>query len=90
MLSANPANFVMTTALAECDSDCASHGGGECSCGAWLFGPRALQVQRVIPLIGPLIDAWEGIPNDTKGGMRADAPTLCDYLDRVTAATREA
>lgn len=49
-------------------------------------GARIIQAKAVMPLIGPLLDAWEGIPNDTKGALREDEPMLCDYLDRINAA----
>ena len=35
---------------------------------------RQLQAKAVMPLIGPLLDAWEGIPNDVIG-----APELKEF-----------
>lgn len=49
-------------------------------------GLRIVQARAVMPLIGPLLDAWEGIPNDAKDAMREDEPVLCEYLDRIAAA----
>jgi hypothetical protein len=47
---------------------------------------RAVQVKQVMPLIGPLLDMWDDLPNDTKGAWRVDAPTLCTYLDKLDEA----
>ena len=47
---------------------------------------RIVQAKAVMPLIGPLLDAWEGIPNDAKGALRENEPALCDCLDRINAA----
>jgi hypothetical protein len=47
---------------------------------------RAAQTRKVMPLIGPLLDAWEMVDNDFKGTIRDHEPTLADYLDRINAA----
>jgi len=47
---------------------------------------RAEQAQAVMPLIGPLLDAWELLDNGTKGDLRIDAPNLANALDRISAA----
>lgn len=44
---------------------------------------RAVQVKQVMPLIGPLLDAWELASPDVKSTMREECPTLCDYLDKI-------
>lgn len=49
-------------------------------------GLRIVQSKAVMPLIGPLLDAWEGIANDAKDVLREEQPALCDYLDRISAA----
>lgn len=49
-------------------------------------GLRVVQSKAVMPLIGPLLDAWESVPNDSKGAMREGEPVLCEYLDRINAA----
>ena len=35
---------------------------------------------------GPLLDAWDELNNDTKGVLKEDAPTLCEYLDKLEEA----
>lgn len=47
---------------------------------------RAVQAKQVMPLIGPLLDAWEEVPNDVKSGLREDCPMLCGYLDTIETA----
>jgi hypothetical protein len=47
---------------------------------------RSQQADRVMPLIGPLLDQWEGLPNDTKGAWREDSPAICEYLDKIDSA----
>jgi hypothetical protein len=47
---------------------------------------RAEQAARVMPLIGPLLDAWDNTDNDTKSTMRSEYPALCDYLGKLEAA----
>lgn len=47
---------------------------------------RAIQAQKVMPLIGPLLDQWEGMNNDTKSSLRWENPTLCEYLDKIEQA----
>lgn len=47
---------------------------------------RAVQAKQVMPLIGPLLDQWEGLPNDAKSSLRWDYPTFCDYLDKIEEA----
>jgi hypothetical protein len=44
---------------------------------------REIQANRVMPLIGPLLDQWEQVPNSSKDMMREDCPLLCAYLDRI-------
>jgi len=53
-------------------------------------GLRIAQSKAVMPLIGPLLDAWEGVPNDSKGAMREGEPALCDHLDKINAAMEDA
>lgn len=47
---------------------------------------RAIQAKQVMPLIGPLLDAWDDLSNDTKSVIREESPTLCDYLDKLDQA----
>ena len=47
---------------------------------------RAEQTKAVMPLIGPLLDAWELLDNGTKGDLEIDAPNLCAALDRIATA----
>lgn len=44
---------------------------------------RAEQVAGVMPQIGPLLDAWDGMDNDTKAGLREDAPDLAKALAAI-------
>lgn len=47
---------------------------------------RREQSEAVMPLIGPLLDQWEGMSNDAKSSLRWENPTLCGYLDKIDAA----
>ena len=47
---------------------------------------RAQQAATVMPQIGPLLDAWEGIDNDTKGTIREEAPELAKWLGSINRA----
>lgn len=47
---------------------------------------RAEQAAGVMPQIGPLLDAWDGMDNDTKAGMRDDAPDLAKALAAISRA----
>lgn len=49
-------------------------------------GLRIVQAKAVMPLIGPLLDAWEGVSNDVKSSLREDEPRLCKFLDEINAA----
>jgi hypothetical protein len=53
--------------------------------GRSLMRLRADQAKRVMPLIGPLLDAWECVPNDFRSSMDDECPKLTDYLDRIAA-----
>jgi hypothetical protein len=44
---------------------------------------RLAQAKRVMPVVGPLLDAWDGIANDVRSGLEEDAPTLVAFLDRL-------
>lgn len=47
---------------------------------------RIEQADAVMPLIGGLLDQWEGMSNDAKSSLRWENPTLCEYLDKIDAA----
>lgn len=47
---------------------------------------RVLQRRRVMPLIGGLLDAWEGTPNDVKGYIWEQAPALAVNLEKMDDA----
>jgi hypothetical protein len=47
---------------------------------------RRRQRRTVMDLIGPLLDAWEDIPNDIKSDLREHCTPLCHYLDRINEA----
>lgn len=46
---------------------------------------RDAQAKSVMPLIGGLLDAWEGLPNDLKGQIE-EASVLGEYLDSIENA----
>ena len=47
---------------------------------------RAQQTLDVMPMIGPLLDSWDGVPNDTKGVIGEDAPDLVKALGEISRA----
>lgn len=51
---------------------------------------RKAQAARVMPIIGPLLDAWEGVPNDLRFEIEEHAGELAGYLDEIEAAMEDA
>ena len=51
-------------------------------------GLRIVQAKVVMPLVGPLLDAWEGVPNDVK--CTGELGILAHYLDKIAAAMENA
>ncbi len=49
-------------------------------------GLRIAQSKAVMPMIGPLLDAWEQLPNDDRAYLIAHAPSLCRQLDLIDNA----
>lgn len=47
---------------------------------------RREQAARVMKEIGPLLDAWEQIPNDIKGQLEEEALEFCHYMRRIYIA----
>lgn len=47
---------------------------------------RSAQARRVMPLIGPLLDALNDLPNDTREEMEMEAPLLFRYLAGIQQA----
>jgi hypothetical protein len=47
---------------------------------------QAKQAKAVMPMIGQLLDAWEGIPNDIKSDLSEDCPAFVCYMDELDAA----
>lgn len=47
---------------------------------------RAAQAEAVMPMIGPLLDAWDGVPND----MKTELPELRRWTLRIGAAMENA
>ena len=47
---------------------------------------RAEQVASVMPQIGPLLDAWDRMANDTKGVLKEEAPDLARVLAAISRA----
>lgn len=46
---------------------------------------RAKQAKTVMPLIGGLLGAWEGVPNDFRAEIEEHATGLAEYLDEINA-----
>jgi hypothetical protein len=44
---------------------------------------RRKQARLIIEEIGPLMDAWDGLPNDVKDQLREDSESMCEQLDRI-------
>ncbi|HET9285767.1 MAG TPA: hypothetical protein VFR24_27770 [Candidatus Angelobacter sp.] len=44
---------------------------------------RRKQREAVMPLIGPLLDAWEAVPNDFRSMIDDECPALATILDRI-------
>ncbi len=49
-------------------------------------GLQIAQAKSVMPMIGPLLDAWEALPNDELAHLREIAPELCRRLDLIDNA----
>ena len=47
---------------------------------------RQEQAEQVMPLIGPLLDALDGLANDTRGALEDEAPSLFDALAAIQRA----
>jgi hypothetical protein len=47
---------------------------------------RSKQTEAVMPLIGPLLDAWAGVPNDEQGKLAEDDPALYGALEAIVRA----
>ncbi len=47
---------------------------------------RAVQAREVMPLIGPLLDAWEEVPNDMRSLIADQCPQLAHYLSKIDDA----
>lgn len=43
---------------------------------------RAEQIKAGVPHIGPLLDAWDGLMNDQRAGIKSDAP---EFVERFQA-----
>jgi hypothetical protein len=51
---------------------------------------RVVQTKAVMALIGPLLDAWEGTPNDLKSLIEEQAGSLHQHLEKMASAMEEA
>jgi hypothetical protein len=47
---------------------------------------RQQQAARVMPIVGGLLDAWEGTENDEKAALEQDFPHLCELLRALNNA----
>lgn len=50
-------------------------------------GLRSIQAQKTMPLIGPLLDAWEGMPNDIKSDPGME--DLNETMRRIQSAMED-
>jgi len=44
------------------------------------------QAVRVMPLIGPLLDAWDSLPNDELFALKEAVPIFCKKMNELSAA----
>lgn len=47
---------------------------------------RLVQAKAVMPKIGPLLDAWEGLSNDLRGQIMDEAPKFGSLMARINDA----
>ncbi|MCP4020107.1 MAG: hypothetical protein GY750_16995, partial [Lentisphaerae bacterium] len=47
---------------------------------------REQQARDVMPQIGPLLDAWEGLPNDTRHDLCEESPALANAVRLIEEA----
>lgn len=47
---------------------------------------RGEQAKRVMPLIGPLLDAWDNVPNDVMSDLTEQCPEFATAMSRVVGA----
>ena len=47
---------------------------------------QAEQAEKVMPCIGPLLDAYESLPNDLAASLCIDAPELTNCLLKLQTA----
>jgi hypothetical protein len=47
---------------------------------------RIAQSKAVMRLVGPLLDAWEGTPNDLKSLIEEQAVSLYEHLETIARA----
>jgi hypothetical protein len=50
---------------------------------------RRRQTERVMNVIGPLLDAWEAVPNDFKSAIEDEAPHLVEFLNELDEAVEK-
>ena len=50
---------------------------------------RKRQATTVMPLIGPLLDAWDDLPNDVKSDIALDSAALVDCVERIRSAMED-
>ena len=51
---------------------------------------REAQAREVMPMIGPLLDAWEQVPNDMVADLCFHAPSLTTYMEKINHAMETA
>ena len=51
-----------------------------------LVADRREQADAIMPLIGPLIDAWDGLPSDVREAFDLESPDLTSALAAIAEA----
>lgn len=47
---------------------------------------RRKQAERVMPIVGALLDAWDNTPNDTRQALENEYPHLCGLIEDLREA----
>lgn len=47
---------------------------------------RRAQTKRVMAQIGPLLDAWEGLPGDARSSLEEDSPAFVSAMEGISEA----
>lgn len=47
---------------------------------------REAQARAVMPMIGPFLDVWDGLPNDLRQQIECEAPELSEAIAEINRA----